>query len=172
MITRLNIYLSLALVLACLFSKPVLAHKLNAAESTIEYNPRTELIEIVHRFYLHDVNHLTQALAKTDKGINSQEAKYQVFTKYILDNLEIQFGLASSLNVNFVGSEKESKYFYIYQEYRGESLTEALSSISISINTMKNSWKPKYWLFQIDVSAKLKQSFVLDNQLLSYTVKS
>nr|WP_195758316.1 DUF6702 family protein [Kangiella sp. HZ709] len=115
------------------------------------------------------MNHLTQALAATDKTINSQEDKYQVFADYILNNLETVIGSNNeSTDISFIGSEVENKYFYIYQEYTGDKSSNTFNSLSVDISAMKNRWKPKYWLFHVELPANLKESFVLDNNSLSH----
>ncbi len=165
----LNIYLFVVLVLACLYATPVLSHKLNAAETTIKQNPRTDSIEIVHRFYLHDVNHLMQALGKTKTGTVNDDDKYQAFTQYIIENLNISFNTTQNIPLTFVGSELENKYFYIYQEFKDTSSSDSALRLSADINKMKTSWKPNYWLFQLEIGQKELQSFVLDKQTYNFS---
>lgn len=39
------------------FAGEAAAHRINAAQSTLEHNPRTERLEVVHRVFLHDLEH-------------------------------------------------------------------------------------------------------------------
>lgn len=168
MIKAFKYILITTISLACIYSKSVVAHKLNAAETNINFNERTNAIEVIHRFYLHDVNHLIQQhYAKYKK--NEEESEYQVFVKYILNNLELNFQAASNKNlpISYIGSEQENKHFYIYQELKLGNSKE-LGKVSVSIESMRNGWKPNYWLFSIQLS-NLKDNFILEKSTLEKT---
>lgn len=156
------------ILLACFYSKPVFSHKLNAAETTINFNDRAKTIEIVHRFYLHDVNHLVQQHYSKHKKAKDEE-HYNVFVQYILNNLELKFKRAdnSFYKISNIGSESEKKHFFIYQEISLEQ--EKLSEVSVSIKSMQNQWLPNYWLFSIEVPG-LDDDFVLEKSILEKTV--
>ncbi len=151
-------------LLVCLFGKPALAHKLNAAETSISYNQRTKNLEIVHRFFMHDVNHLIQAYYKnkTDKPLEGVDET--LFTDYIIENTKLNLidKNGEKLTYSYIGSEQDGKHYFIYQEV-SSNLVKPLAEVEIDVTTMQNKWKPKYWLFNISLKDKFQNSFVLDS---------
>lgn len=51
--------LAALLLMVC---QAVSAHQIKAAITTVLFNPRTENIEVMHRFNLHDAEHAVKAL--------------------------------------------------------------------------------------------------------------
>ncbi len=151
--------LFISIVLVCFLGKQALAHKLNAAETSIKFNPRTDSLEIIHKFYMHDVNHLTQQLfsEESNKEIINKE---QAFVNYILRNLSLKFVPLNS-SVNYLGFEQEGKYLYIYQETK-VSEQKDIESVRADIKAMQNSWVPTHWLFLIELETTKQRSFVLN----------
>lgn len=108
---------ALATTLATLLaSTPAAGHRLKESLTTIEVNARTQLVEIVHRYYVHDAEHAVSQLAGLSGDIRSDEMLQQAFGRYVAR----QFGLADAdrtpLALDLLGVELEGPYLWVYQE--------------------------------------------------------
>ena len=70
-----------AIILALLLSAPTMAHQLKASVTTVLFNKRTNNIELMHRFYLHDTEHAVEHLFDGNADILSNKEDQKRFMK-------------------------------------------------------------------------------------------
>ena len=71
----------------------VSAHQQKTAFSTVLFNPRSENIEIMHRFRVHDAEHaVKQILGKDADIINSRKTVFNTETRFVVEELKPFFG--------------------------------------------------------------------------------
>ena len=70
------------LVSAMSYSTAAQAHQIKAAITTVLFNPRTENIEVMHRFNLHDAEHAVKALFDKHADIMDDIETQQQFADY------------------------------------------------------------------------------------------
>ena len=91
------------------------AHREKTVLTTITCNERTELLEIVHRTYAHDVEHTLGNQLQVQGGLDNVAAQARI-------GLELSNGFmlwdskGEALPLTLVGAELEAEFFYIYQE--------------------------------------------------------
>ncbi len=71
------------LVSAMSYSTAAQAHQIKAAITTVLFNPRTENIEVMHRFNLHDAEHAVKALFDKHADIMDDIETQQQFADYV-----------------------------------------------------------------------------------------
>ena len=165
-----------SVLLIGLSCQSVQAHRLDATETSIKLNPRTQHIEVIHKFYLHDVNHLVQQHFASNPDADKAD-KNEAFVEYILSSVDLKVGsltksLTQSLTkeLTFIGAEEDGKFFYIYQEAYPESYDE-LQLIQLDLSEMQNSWKPSHWLFSVEIQPNDAKSFVLNKAEYKYQLE-
>lgn len=158
----------LCLLLIGMSCQSVQAHRLDATETTISFNPRTQHVEIIHKFYLHDVNHLIQQHFASNPDAN-RASKNDAFVQYILKGLKLNVSQAEK-PLEFVGAEEDGKFFYIYQEVSIKE-PKTIKFISVDTRSMKNSWKPSHWLFSVEIPPHDDKSFVIHKSEYQYQLK-
>ena len=97
------------------------AHQLQAALTTIELNPRSELVEIVHRFYAHDAEHALAEVAGIEGDIRTDRALQQAFGRYVARHFSLSDAEGRPLEPELVGAEVEGDFLWIYQQLPAKS---------------------------------------------------
>jgi len=105
----------LAVIAALFLAVPAAAHQQKITITTIAHNPRTQLLEIMHRVPLHDAEHSleTQGIQAPDI-INDTESR-RAFARYI----SARFSVATDggpIELTLLGSEVSGGNLLVYQE--------------------------------------------------------
>ena len=153
----LKLYL-LILMLVGFSNQSAQAHRLDATETSVSFNQRSQHIEVIHKFYLHDVNHLIQQHFAANPDADKAD-KNQAFVEYILTSVKLNIHSIDE-PLSYIGSEEDGKFFYIYQEVSVNNVEE-VGFVEVDTKKMENSWKPTHWLFSIDIHPNASKSFVL-----------
>lgn len=125
----------LALLVA--LAGPVQAHQIKAAITTVLFNPRTENIEVMHRFNLHDAEHAVKRLFDKEADILDDRATQQRFASYATDRFALLDANGDSLALNTVGFEVDGKFLWVYQE---TAQPPALAGLKIRHNALRDLW--------------------------------
>lgn len=112
MIIRPVTWVMALLLMACSAN----AHQMKTAITRVLFNERTNNMEIMHRFYVHDAEH---ALAKTSGEqiylLENTQAQQQ-FAHYVTQHFELGVGNKKPVVLTNVGQEVEGKFIWVYQE--------------------------------------------------------
>ncbi|GHF00719.1 DUF6702 family protein [Thalassotalea profundi] len=141
------------MLLALIFSAPyTFARQQKSAISTILFNAKTQNIEIMHRFRMHDAEHAVKHIfGKEADIINSKETK-ELFSDYIQQNFTMMANDKPVTLIN-VGYENDGKFFWVYQE---TSEPPALKSLSIRHNALRKIWPSQVNTINIERKGKVK----------------
>ena len=88
-----------AIIFALLLSAPTMAHQLKASVTTVLFNKRTNNIELMHRFYLHDTEHAVEHLFDGNADILSNKEDQKRFADYVESHIALQTLEASHLSL-------------------------------------------------------------------------
>ena len=111
--------------IACFFfllvaSFSLFAHQQKEAYTTIKFNKESSLLQVTHRFLLHDAEHITQALKLSDAqsalDLTLDESVQNEFTNYVLQHFALANQDGTAIELKLLGYEAEGKYFWVYQE--------------------------------------------------------
>ena len=105
--------IALALCAGLMLGVPAHAHRVGIPVTTIEWNDRSQVWEIIHRLSAHD---LEDALGPgTDLGALSPQELNQTLSSYVED----WFQIAGIMSLNFVGAEIDRDIVWSYYELSG-----------------------------------------------------
>lgn len=125
------------LSIGMLSSNNAQAHQQKMAITTVLFNPRTNNIEVTHRFDLHDAEHAVKEIFDGDADIMKSAKTQSDFAQYVRERFAI-FNLdKTELALTFVGTELEGKHFWVYQEAPAPS---NLSGLYIEHNALRDIW--------------------------------
>ena len=113
-----------ALALAVLLAPPVAAHRLKEALTTVEVNARTGLVEVIHRFWLHDAEHAIGRLGGLDGDIRRDRDLQQAFARYVAARFLLADAAREPLELELLGVELDGPYVWVYQEMAAEHFAE------------------------------------------------
>jgi len=96
-------------------SVPVHAHQMRAALSTVLFNERTDRIEVMHRFFSHDAEHLLSVLLGPGADINDSADDRNRFGIYVHDNFRLFTPAGDAIPLTLKGVEVDGDFLWVYQ---------------------------------------------------------
>lgn len=116
-----------ALVFSCL--TPIAwAHPQKASLTDVTLNARTESVEVVHRFVLHDAEQAVQRLNGAGASLLDDPDQLEAFALYVAERV-IASTDAGSVELTLLGGEIDDGYVWIYQE---TGIQPALNSLKLT----------------------------------------
>ena len=140
-------------VSAMSFSTIAQAHQIKAAITTVLFNPRTENIEVMHRFNLHDAEHAVKALFDKHADIMDDVKTQQQFADYVAHHFAILNAAGESLKLADVGFEVEGKHFWVYQE---TAEPPVLEGIKIRHDALRDLWPKQVNTLNVEGKGDIK----------------
>ncbi|MGY8815069.1 MAG: DUF6702 family protein [Gammaproteobacteria bacterium] len=134
MISRISICL---LIFLC--STEILAHRDEESLTTITRNPRSEMLEVVHRIHLHDAQYVLNNLPDLDKesrDLNSLKGKAHVALQ-----VETAFKLKINnkpIDIYLIGAELEGEFIIVLQEFSLDDVGQLVVSHNLFRNIFDN----------------------------------
>jgi hypothetical protein len=102
--------------LAVALSPPGAAHQLKEALTTVEVNERTGLVEVIHRFWLHDAEHALGSLGGLTGDLRREAPLREAFARYVARQFVLADAERRPLDVQLLGAELEGSFIWVYQE--------------------------------------------------------
>ncbi|MEM8935722.1 MAG: DUF6702 family protein [Pseudomonadota bacterium] len=95
---------------------PAHAHRQHATLTSIDWNERARVIEVIHRFHAHDVidGLITLGLIETP-SMQSIRAQAR-FALYVEETFLLENAAGDALALDMVGVEMDGDYILVYQE--------------------------------------------------------
>jgi len=134
---RISAILIFSLVGLFCFAGVAHAHQQKEAYTSIVFNQRTEMLEIQHRFYLHDAEHAAQRVIGNNSDIISDPVSREAFAYYAISTFAIQDQQQHTLPLTYVGTEQQGKYLWVYQE---TPLTDEMDGFYLKMTTLQELW--------------------------------
>jgi len=161
-----KLFLILTLLGAGALLVPASAHQQKAALTQILFNPRTDTIEIVHRFYLHDAEQAVLQLFGVGADIHdNQETRFQM-ARYTVGAFSLWDENNSPIELGLVGFEIEGSFFYVYQESENK---QNPSSLTIRNSALRDIWPDQMNTVNVEGKGPL-QTVLFDGENALQTV--
>lgn len=152
----------MAALLLCL-SQAASAHQIKAAITKVLFNPRTENIEVMHRFNLHDAEHAVKSLVTKDADILDDAQTQKAFADYVAEHFTMLTADNSPLALKLVGYESEGKFFWVYQE---TEQPPSLDGLKIRHDALRDLWADQVNTLNVEGNGPLKTLTFTDNVTL------
>ncbi|WP_404343358.1 DUF6702 family protein [Pseudoalteromonas mariniglutinosa] len=150
----------LLLIALCLIAAPSLAHQLKASVTTVLFNKRTNNIELMHRFYLHDTEHAVEHLFAGNANIISNKDDQKRFADYVESHIALQTLAGEPLTLNKVGAQVDGKFFWVYQE---AAIPANIDGIRMSNGALRDLWPAQVNMVNIEGQGKVKTLHFSEN---------
>lgn len=115
---------------------PCWAHQQKAAITTVLFNTRTQHIEVMHKFFLHDAEHAVRSIFGQQADILRSKDTQQTFSDYVAKRFELLKD-EEPLALSKVGFEVDGKFFWVYQE---TDIPVELHNLSVRHNALRELW--------------------------------
>lgn len=155
-------FLSVALVIS-----PAQAHEKNHALTTIVVKSNGASVEIMHRFYVHDVESVVKKLLKKNIDFVSDKEAQQFFGDYLKANFSMRLKEKQPITLDYVGHEVDGRYFWIYQEITSEI---DVYGLEVQHKVLTDHLPSQHNLVNLEVEGMTKSlSFAKENDWLSFS---
>jgi hypothetical protein len=145
------------------------AHQQKTAISTVLFNPRTENIEIMHRFRVHDAEHAVKEIFSKNADIIDSQTTQQQFGDYVNQRFNLFDSNQTSLPLKMVGVELEGKFFWVYQETIQPT---KLDNLTIRHDALRDLWPEQINTINVEGKGKLQTlTFTESVELLKVSFK-
>lgn len=162
-------FITLAAV-AILATASALAHQQKTAITTVLFNPRTDNIEIMHRFNMHDAEHAVKEIFNKEADILSSVETQQRFADYVSQRFAVAKEDGEVLPLSQVGFEVEGKFFWVYQETKQ---LENHHTLIVQHNALRDLWPKQTNTVNFEGLGKVKTLTFTDNvELLQVEFKT
>jgi len=146
--------------LVCLMlTSAVNAHQLKAAITTVLFNDRTNNIEVMHRFYLHDAEHAVSHLFKKSPGrhnhadLISDKETQDTFSDYVEKQFKLETLTNKKLQLNSVGHQLDGQFFWVYQEIK---VPDSVKGFRMSHGALRDLWPAQVNMVNVEGKGKVK----------------
>lgn len=127
----------LASVLLLIAVVPAFAHQQKTAISTILFNPRTQNIEVMHRFNVHDAEHAVKHIFGRNADIIASSKTQQQFSDYVAQRFSMARESGEAITLKSAGYEIDGQFFWVYLETQQPA---KLDNLVISHNALRDLW--------------------------------
>ena len=119
------------------FTGEALAHQQKEAYTSIVFNQRSGMLEIQHRFYLHDAEHAAQQVIDKNTDLINDPVGRDAFAYYAISTFSMQDQQQQPLTLTYVGTELEGKYLWVYQE---TPITADMEGFYLKMTALQELW--------------------------------
>jgi hypothetical protein len=106
--------------------------------TTVLFNERTERIEVMHRFYLHDAEQVAGEIAGRGANLFEDAEDRQRFAVYVHERFDLYAGDGERLPLTLRGAEIDGEFLWVYQAMH---LPEPpLTSLTITHRALRDLW--------------------------------
>ncbi|MFT6123378.1 MAG: hypothetical protein ACJASG_001910 [Oleiphilaceae bacterium] len=146
------------------------AHQQKTAISTVLFNARTENIEIMHRFRVHDAEHAVKEILGKDADIIDSKLTQKQFGDYVNERFSLFDSDEKPLSLKMVGVELDGKFIWVYQETKLAPLSKQLDNMTIRHNALRDLWPEQVNTINVEGKGKLQTLTFADSvELLTIT---
>ena len=135
------------LVGLALLLPPAWAHQQKEAITRILFNPRTQNIEVMHRFLLHDAEHAVKEIRRANANILASEDDRDFFSTYVHQHFSIADQDGNTLALKAVGHEIEGRFIWVYAE---TAIPPEIRSLTLRHDVLRDIWPEQVNLVNIE----------------------
>jgi hypothetical protein len=152
---------ALVILVASAVANTALAHQQKAAETTVLFNKRSNKLEVMHRFYLHDTEHAVQALFDKNADILGSTKTQQQFANYVAKQFLARTLTDNALPLSDVGFEVEGKFFWVYQD---TDIPKDAKGIKLYNGTLRDLWPTQINMVNIEGKGEIRTLYFSDDR--------
>jgi hypothetical protein len=141
-----------AVLIALLLAVPAAAHQQKVTIATVSHNPRTGLLEVVHRVPLHDAEHALKVQGQRAPDIVNDLESRRAFARYIANRFSIAAN-GQAVALKLLGTEIEGGRLLVFQE---ASSPGKGSSLTIQSRVLTDIWAKQENRVNLGVGTKVE----------------
>ena len=127
------------------------AHQQKSGVVQLLFNDNTGNLEITHRYYLHDAEHVTNQVFGVEVNLIESSESREIFASYVRNRFAVSVvnsnGAEQRLELSYTGQEMDGVFVWIYQEI---PVPEDIRELVVFNSAMKDIWEDQANLINID----------------------
>jgi len=131
------------------------AHQQKTAVTRILFNPNTNNIEVMHRFFVHDAEHAATVIFGARQTLLESAESRQLFSSYVMNRFSIEVsdsaGNSQELQLDYVGEEMDGQFLWVYQEIAQQ---DDISQMTVVNLALRDVWPDQANLVNIERDGK------------------
>lgn len=131
------------------------AHQQKEAITRVLFNPRSNNIEVMHRFLLHDVEHAVKELRSGKADILGSREDREFFSGYVHNRFSVSDQDGRVLALSPVGHEIEGRFLWVYAE---TAIPENLKSLRLSHDALRDIWSEQINLVNVERHGEVRSA--------------
>jgi hypothetical protein len=136
-LARVAIALAIALAAGLSLAGAASAHQQKAAITEVSASPRTGLLEIAHRFYIHDAEHALGIVTGRPVNLHAEAGDRDLFAAAVAGSFALTRPDGGAVALVLLGTEVERGYLWVYQEGPADALTDGLE---VRADALRDVW--------------------------------
>lgn len=130
-------------------------HQQKEAITRVLFNPRTNNIEVMHRFLLHDAEHAVKALRKGKASILDSPEDREFFSSYVHQHFAMTDQDDRALPLSPVGQEIEGRFLWVYAE---TAIPEGIESLTLRHDSLREIWPEQVNLVNVERNGNVQSA--------------
>lgn len=131
---------------------PVSAHQQKAAITKVLFNSRTDNLEVMHRFYLHDAEHAVREIFGNQADIIHSQKTQKTFSQYVARRFAL-FNEGEQLPLKTIGFEVDGRFFWVYQETKQPA---NVTKLTAKHHALRDLWQNQNNMLNFEGKGKVK----------------
>jgi hypothetical protein len=126
-------------------------HEEKAALVRVVFNPATEKLEVIHRYFLHDAEHAARQLFNESIDMIESVDDRELFANYVRNRFSIsklnEAGEETALALNYTSQETDRRFLWVYQEI---SIPQDTTALMIFNTVLQDVWPDQANLINVE----------------------
>jgi hypothetical protein len=131
------------------------AHEQKEAVTRVLFNPRSGNIEVMHRFLLHDAEHVVKRLRGADADILGSADDRTYFADYVHASFSLADAAGRTLPLKPVGSDIEGRFLWVYSE---TAIPPAIESLIVRQEALLDIWPDQVNLVNVERNGTVRSA--------------
>jgi len=133
-------------------------HQQKEAITRVFFNPRTNNIEVMHRFLLHDAEHAVKELRKGKADMLGSPDDREFFSAYVHEHFAMTDQDGRVLPLSPVGEEIEGRFLWVYAE---TVIPEDIESLTLRHDALRDIWPEQVNLVNVERGGNVQSATFL-----------
>lgn len=125
-------------LIAAFLSSAAHAHRLKNAFTTVLFNDRSDRLEVMHQFYLHDAEQVATEIVGQTANLFENAEDRQRFAVYVHERFSLYDPRGERLPLTLRGAEIDGDFLWVYQAMRLPD--PPLGALTVEHRALRDLW--------------------------------
>ncbi|WP_440056340.1 DUF6702 family protein (plasmid) [Pseudoalteromonas sp. T1lg65] len=128
----------------------VYAHQLHTTTSYVAFDEQKQLIDIHHRFHVHELEHAVEILFSPKGELHSDSGLRDKLSRYVHQSFLMENQNGDELPITLKGSRIEHPFFWVHQQV--STPLNNVTQLNISYTALRDIWPQQKNLVEVNIN--------------------